>query len=232
MKTITTQAIVLSRTDFSEADRIITFLTPDHGKIKGLARGVRKTKSKLAGGIELFSVSDISYIVGRSEISTITSTRLVKHYGHIVKNLDRTNAGYEYIKILNKLTEDHPESAYFELLVTAFESLDDDTINLDLISLWFKAQLLNLAGHSPDLVSNHEGRKLEPNGQYMFNFETMSFVESAGNDMNFDVNAIKFLRLVFGKHTPKSLNRVKGVTSLAKSTAPIINTVFASNSSR
>ena len=65
MDRINTQAIVLRRTDFGEADRIINFLTPDRGKISGLARGVRKQKSKLAGGIELFSVSDITYLVGR-----------------------------------------------------------------------------------------------------------------------------------------------------------------------
>jgi DNA repair protein RecO (recombination protein O) len=57
MKTIVTKGIVLTRTDYGEADRILHFLTPDQGKIAGIAKGVRKSKSKLAGGIELFSVS-------------------------------------------------------------------------------------------------------------------------------------------------------------------------------
>src|SRR3954471_22046155 len=103
-----TPAIILRRTDYGEADRIITFLTPDYGKVKGIAKGVRKSKSKLAGGIELFSVSDISFIKGRREIDTIVSTRLIKHYGNIVKNLDRTNLAYDLIKRLNKATEDAP----------------------------------------------------------------------------------------------------------------------------
>jgi len=132
MKHFTTQAIILSRTDFDEAARIITFLTPGHGKVRGLARGVRRQKSKLAGGLELFSVSEISFLAGRGDIYTITSTRLVKHYGNIVKDLGRTNAAYDFIKQLNKNTEDHPEAAYFELLQQAFEALDQD-INLDLI---------------------------------------------------------------------------------------------------
>src|SRR5256885_8858328 len=103
-----TQAIILNRTDYGEADRIISFLTPDHGKLKAIAKGVRKSKSKLAGGIELFSVSEVSFIIGRSEINTIISTRLVKHYGNIVKDLDRTGAAYEFIKSLNKATEEQP----------------------------------------------------------------------------------------------------------------------------
>src|SRR5581483_3542398 len=112
MRQFRTQAIILNRTDYGEADRIISFLTPDHGKLKAIAKGVRKSKSKLAGGIELFSVSDISFIPGRKEISTVVSTRLIKHYGHIVKDLNRTNTGYALIKRLDKATEDAPETDY------------------------------------------------------------------------------------------------------------------------
>ena len=54
-KDLRTKAIVLRRTDYGEADRILQLLTPS-GKRSVIARGVRKEKSKLAGGIELFSV--------------------------------------------------------------------------------------------------------------------------------------------------------------------------------
>lgn len=67
MNQIVTKGIVLSRTEFGEADRIITVLTTDHGKIRLIAKGVRRIKSKSAGGIELFSVSDITYIPGRRD---------------------------------------------------------------------------------------------------------------------------------------------------------------------
>ncbi|MDO8591465.1 MAG: DNA repair protein RecO, partial [bacterium] len=71
MNRYVTQGIVLSRTDFGEADRILTFLTNDHGKVRAIAKGVRKSKSKLAGGIELFSISDLTLIIGRGEINTL-----------------------------------------------------------------------------------------------------------------------------------------------------------------
>ena len=54
-----TQAIILRRTNYGESDRILTLLTPE-GKFSVLARGARKEKSRLAGGIELFSVSDVT----------------------------------------------------------------------------------------------------------------------------------------------------------------------------
>lgn len=66
MKTISTQAIVLKRSNYREADRILRVITPDRGKISLIAKAVRKPKSKLAGGIELFSVNEISYIEGKA----------------------------------------------------------------------------------------------------------------------------------------------------------------------
>jgi DNA repair protein RecO (recombination protein O) len=73
MQQLQTRGIILSRTDFGEADRILTVLTPQQGKLRLMAKGVRKIKSKLAGGIELFSVSDITYIRGKGELGTLIS---------------------------------------------------------------------------------------------------------------------------------------------------------------
>ena len=137
---IITQGIILSRTDYGEADRILTLLTPDHGKLHLLAKGVRKVKSKLAGGIELFSISHITYIRGRGEMGTLISTRLIHHYDKIVKDITRVQLGYELIKQLNKATEDEPEPEYFELMQQAFEALDDTTTGTELIQVWFSAQ--------------------------------------------------------------------------------------------
>ena len=147
MKQIVTTGIVLARTNYGEADRILTLITPEYGKLSLMAKGVRRIKSKLAGGIELFSVSDITFIRGRSDLGTLISARLIKHYRTIVKDIGRTMLGYDLIKLLNKATEDEPESEYFTLLEQAFEALDDPTIDQNLIRLWFTMQLLRLGGY-------------------------------------------------------------------------------------
>jgi DNA repair protein RecO (recombination protein O) len=224
MRQFRTQAIILNRTDYGEADRIIKFLTPDHGKVSAIAKGVRKQKSKLAGGIELFSISDISFIPGRKEISTVVSTRLIKHYGNIVKDLDRTNAGYGFIKKLDKATEDSPESDYFYLLQEAFEALDDSTVNLDIISLWFNMQLLRLAGHTPNLRTDQNGNKLTPDQEYSFDFDKMLFTPD-GQD-TFNADHIKFLRLGFSPNKPSSLNRIQQSADLTSSLQPIVQSML------
>jgi DNA repair protein RecO len=218
-----TRGIVLSRTDYGEADRIVTMLTPDQGKLRLMARGVRKPRSKLAGGIELFSVSDVSFIRGRGEIGTMISTRLLQHYGQIVKDIDRVQLGYELIKMLNKATEDQPEPEYFHLLEEAFVALDELDINLILIHSWFEAQLLRQAGHSPNLTTEAGGQKLTTTQTYNFDFDTMAFTPHLGG--TFTSNDIKFLRLLFSQNKPKTISQVQGITDLINSSRGLLTTI-------
>lgn len=222
MKQHVTPAIILQRTDYGEADRILTLLTPEYGKVRLLARGVRRVKSKLAGGIELFSVSTVTFAKGRGELGTLVSTRLVKHYDAIVHDLDRTMAGYDLIKQIHKATEDEPEPHYFELLKQAFEALDDHTIPLPLIRLWFDAQLLRLNGHTPNLQTDEQGRKLVPDQLYDFDFDRMAFVTNPLNG-RFTPNHIKFMRLVFAGNTPQALMQVQGLGKMLAECGPLFN---------
>lgn len=223
MKQIVTQGIILARTDYGEADRILTLLTPDHGKLRLMARGVRKVKSKLAGGIELFSVSSITFIQGRGELGTLASTRLLKHYGTIVTNVDRVMLGYELIQLLHKTTEDEPEAEYFTLLQQAFEALDDQTVPETLTKAWFVAQLLKLTGHLPNLSTDSEGHRLTTENRYSFSFDDMTFVDNPSG--SFASDRIKFLRLLFSGTKPEVLRQIKGLQDQLQEAAPLIRSM-------
>ena len=67
-----TLAYVLKRTNYGEADRILNIITPD-GKRAVIAKGVRKEKSKLAGGVEMFSLSELNIHYGKGEFGLVTS---------------------------------------------------------------------------------------------------------------------------------------------------------------
>lgn len=226
MNQIVTSAIILSRTDYGEADRILTLLTPDHGKLRLLAKGVRRVKSKLAGGIELFSVSTITFVRGRGDIGTLVSTRLNKHYGHIVQDLDRTMLGYELLKELNKVTEDEPEEEYFKLLEQAFEALDAPHIPLEVIRFWFTVQLLKLDGQTPNLQTDTSGQKLRADQTYHFSFDSMSF--SPADDGRYTADHIKLLRLAFASSNPKVLGQIKGSEPLVAALVKLATTVHHS----
>lgn len=223
MKQLVTTGIILTRTDFGEADRILTMLTPDQGKVRLVAKGVRRVRSKLAGGIELFSVSSITYSPGRGELGTLVSTRLIKHYRHIVKDIERTMLGYELIKQLNRITEDDLGPEYFELLEQSFEALDDEHIDIQLIKLWFSMQLLRLNGYTPNLHTDKNNVRLDASQTYSFSFDDAVFtVDSMGR---FQADQIKFLRLGFSGNSPHVLGQVRGVQELVVECGPMVNTM-------
>lgn len=222
MNQLLTQGIILSRTDYGEADRIITLLTPHYGKLRLMARGVRRMKSKIAGGIELFSTSDITFMRGRGEIGTLLSARLINYYDHIVRDIDRVQLGYDLIKQLNKATEDQPEAAYFYLLEQVFMALNDSEVGPDLIKVWFAAQLLRLSGHTPNLSHDLSGAKLASDGRYEFRLDESGFVVDPQG--TFAANEIKFMRLLFSANTPKLVAHVEGWQQLTETVLPLVLT--------
>ena len=222
MKQIHTKAVVLNRIDYGEADRIITFLTPENGKVRVIAKGVRKAKSKLAGGIELFSISDVTYIIGRSELHTLVSSRLDIHFGNIVKDIDRTMLGYDMLKILGRVLEDEGGKEFYELLVDSLAMLNNLEAPKDLAEASYLLQLMRLLGHLPNLTHDVKGGILAKEGTFQFSFEDMAFypVETG----NFNQNHIKLLRLL-SHNKPEALLKVKDIRSYLAELLPLIRTM-------
>lgn len=206
-----TRGIVLARLNFGEADRILTIITPDHGKLHLMAKGVRRVKSKLAGGIELFSVSEISFIAGRRDIGTLVSTRLVTHYGSIVTDIDRTTAGYNALKLIDTITESDSEPDYYQVLLRVLATLNDASMSIVLADTWLYMQALRLGGHTPNLSTDVAGAKLEANTMYQFDFDVQAFFVSE-HGMYSDRH-IKMLRLLLSEQ-PARIAVVGGASQI------------------
>lgn len=212
MNQIVTTGIVLTRTNYGEADKIVTLLTPDYGKVRLMAKGVRKPKSKLAGGVELFCVSQLGYITGRTDLSTLTSARIERQFEHIAKDIDRTMFGYEAIKCVSRITEDEAGKDYYELLKATLAALDDLRIPLPIASMWFDLNILNLTGHQPNLHTDLQGNKLTAEQTYIFSYDDMGFAPSPAG--HYDAQIIKLLRLAIATDDPRILAKVSGVGGL------------------
>lgn len=210
---VLTTGIVLSRRDFQEADRLLTILTPDYGKVKTIAKGVRRPGSKLAGGIELFSISNMTLLPGKGDFDTLVSTRMQSHFGNIVKDINRTMLGYDVLKRIDRITEQGTEAEYYNLLVSVLGGLDDLELPYNLVELWFTMQLLFITGHAPDLSSDSEGNKLSAEETYLFDFDTMSFRQQTRGP--FTANHIKLLRLGYGTNDPGVMKQVTGADVFA-----------------
>ncbi len=225
MKPTVTLGIVLNRIDYGEADRILTILTPDYGRIRAVAKGVRKINSKLAGGIELFSISYITFIKGKGDLFTLISTRLKKHYGHIVEDLSRTMLGYDILKLVNKQVEDNAGGEYFATLAATLAGLDSVQLPAAAAELWLYAQLLKLAGRMPQLAHDAQGQPLRPDMAYTFDIDKMAFAPRSNG--HYTPNDIKLLRLVFHVETPLKLLQLKDIQSVLLSSLTLLKTLIS-----
>lgn len=106
-----------------EADRIVTLLTPEHGKVRAVAKGVRKPKSKLAGRLEpLTHVSMLAW-KGR-ELDIVTQVEVVEYFRAIREDLDRMPAAFTMIEAVDHLAlERHPAPSLFRSLTGGLRSL-------------------------------------------------------------------------------------------------------------
>jgi DNA repair protein RecO (recombination protein O) len=219
MKQISTEGIILKRINFSEADRILTVLTSDMGQVSMLAKGVRKSKSKLAGGLEIFSFSDINYIDGKSELKTVVSSRLKVHFKNIVSNVDRTMAAYDFMKIIESFSKHTETNEYYQLLKNGLNGLNDESISLELTEVWFYINILNINGSGINTEKPLDKKSFTQEDMYEFSYDDMCFYTSKMGQ--FSPNHIKFLRLVNKSKEPIQLMNISESSELSLSLSKI-----------
>lgn len=210
MKSVRTRAIVLRRTNYGEADRILQLITPD-GRRSVMARGVRREKSKLAGGIELFAVSDVVIVEGKGELGVLTSARLVHFYNHIIEDYDRLQFGYEAIKLVTKASEAIDEPEWYDLLLETIMALDNKTINLGLVETWFYLKHSALLGRELNLELDIDGQKVLADNKYRYDISENGLREIDSGELGAD--HIKLLRLIASKSL-KILAQIGGIEEI------------------
>lgn len=210
MRTTRTKAIVLRRTNYGEADRVVQLLTPD-GRRSVMARGVRKEKSKLAGGIELFAVSDVVVGEGKGDLGVLTSAKLDHFYRHILEDYDRLQFGYQAVKLVARASETVDEPEWFDLLQETLAGLDVLTIQLALVETWFYSRYSALLGHELNLELDVEGRPLLPDTFYRYDMAEQGLRALANGELSSE--HIKLLRLIATRPL-KVLVQIGGVGAL------------------
>ncbi|MEK7439747.1 MAG: DNA repair protein RecO [Chloroflexota bacterium] len=149
-RTFRTEAIVLRRKDFGEADRILTLFTPELGKIRALAKGIRKPASRKAGHLELYTRSKLLVAKGR-DMDIVTQAETVEPYRPLREDLLRSSYGSYCVDLIDKFTPDDYENLpLYDLLARALDWLCEST-DLQLTTRYYELQLLGMSGYQPEL---------------------------------------------------------------------------------
>lgn len=145
-----TEAIVLSRFDLGETDRVFTLLTRDRGKIRAVAKGVRRPTSKLAPSLEYFTRSRMMLSRGR-ELDVITSVEVIERPESLGERVDAFSHACHLAEVTNRLVPDEQDVPdVYQLLAAALSELDRQG-DLWLLARWYEMALLALTGYRLDL---------------------------------------------------------------------------------
>lgn len=212
--TYKTRGIIIKRTNLGETDRIVTILTDNHGLIRVVAKGVRKTLSKLAGHMEPFCVTDLLIAEGRN-LDVVTGAVVKKCHLNLRNSLERTQTAYYLAEIVDRmLAERDPHEDIFELLDETLEHLNSEPPKL--LTSYFELNFLAATGFHPELnkcVHCHKNLCLDKN---RFDFSSGGVVcEDCGQGKVISNDAIKTLRL-FLRHRLSTIKKINTNPELSR----------------
>ena len=122
-KKYSSEGIVLARRSYGEADRIISILTKDYGRVTVLAKGIRRPKSRKRGHLEVFSQIKFQAAHGKS-LDIITEVETVDNFTHIRHDLKKTALAYFFMEVIGRTThEGEPHKELYNLSLGALNKL-------------------------------------------------------------------------------------------------------------
>lgn len=161
------QGIVLRSYPFGEADRVVVLLSPNSGKIRTVAKGVRKTKSRFGGRLEPFTHVDLVLYEGRN-LDTITQVAVLEPFPKLRTNLDAVVAAGTMVEAADAVAQEEESSIrLFLLLQRGLKALEAGKYGPDLMTS-FLLKLADVVGVAPSLVHCASCGRLE--GLHRFSF--------------------------------------------------------------
>jgi len=197
-----TQGFVLKKNDLWEADQVFSIYTQDFGKLKILGKAIRKIKSKLRAGAELFYLSEIEFIQGKT-YKTLTDAIVIDKFKNTRRDLERLKIAYQITETAdNLISGQEKDEKIFNLLNEVFSILNN--CKLKIVYYYFLWNLLSILGYQIDLYNCAVCQKKLVSQKLCFNSEEgIICSECSGNlkdKLEIPPDIIKILRLFLGKN--------------------------------
>ncbi len=200
-RTYKTEAVVLRQTPLGEADRILTLFTPDKGKLRAVAKGVRRPKSRFGGHVELLNHVSVSLAEGRN-LDVLTDVEAVQSFRGLRDDLQGLSRAMYVAELVDRFSiERSPNPAVYRMLVDALARLEE-TEGRELLLRHFEMNLLERSGYKPELLVCVDCRStLEPADHYFSSANGGALcpacrVRADGSVIPISLNGMKVLRLL------------------------------------
>jgi DNA repair protein RecO (recombination protein O) len=205
------EALIIKRINLGEADKILTVFTPNFGKLRVVAKGVRKVTSRLAGHVELFTRSQMLLAKGRN-LDIVTQSETVDAFRPLHDDLSRIAHASYAAELLDKLTPDALENyPAYKLVVETYQHLCVDS-DPDRVLRWYEVQLLGYLGYAPELMwcveCHNELTPVVNSFSPALGGVVCAQCKRVGVGRELSVNALKILRLA-QRNPYNSLSRVR-----------------------
>ena len=162
LRTYKSQGLVLRQYTLGEADRILSILTPTMGKVRVVAKSVRRPQSKLRGHLDLTNIVEFSASYGRN-LDIVTEAQVRDDHPHIRSDLSLLSQAVYVCELADSFAEERSPSRDLYQLATVTLDLLPDSEDVWLVTRWFESRLLEVAGFKPQLESCVEcGSELQP----------------------------------------------------------------------
>lgn len=148
----TALAVVLSSIDYGESDKIVTFYTLEFGKIKGIAKGAKRSRKRFVNNLEPFSYIRLLFFQKQGrDLMMIEQADVIRRFDSLFLEIDRIAFGSCCLELLNEMTpEGQKNQKAFELLLKSLIMLDKGA-NIRTIVVFFEMKLLSILGYHPHL---------------------------------------------------------------------------------
>lgn len=148
------QGVVLRSSKLGEADKIVTVMTQGAGKVRAVAKGIRKTTSRFGARLEPFTHVSLMVYRGRGSLDTVSQAEILSPFMAMRSDLGLFAAGETMLEAVDKVAEEHERNVrLFMLLLTGMRALDARPADPTAVAESFLLKLLSLSGFHPSLLT-------------------------------------------------------------------------------
>ncbi len=197
-RSLRAEAVVLRHSDLGEADRLLSIYTREMGKVRAIAKGARKMRSRKAGHLQPFTRVSLQLARGR-DLFIITQAETVQPYLHLRQDLLLVGYAAYVVELLDRFTYENDENrSIYRLLWNTLARLDSEPDPL-LAVHYYEVRLLDLLGYRPELFKCVKCEsQIKPEDQFFSAARGGVLCSSCGrvanNARRISVTALKYLR--------------------------------------